>query len=620
MLILRRGVRRKAALAITLTACVLGPLANARASDPPKQVLVLNSTRPDDQFSIVWARELPKRLAEGLDERVDFHVENLDFVRFPKVEHETAYIDFLRLKYAGTRVDLLILIGEVAIDFMSRNRNVLFDGTPAVFYSLNPSQSRPANSTGLINTLNFGPSIDLALALQPDLKHVYVVSGATPSDRDYENQARAEFQPFEGRVAFTYFSGLVTTDLEQRLRALPPHSAVYYVVVRQDGAGEQFQVMASLSRVAAVANAPTYSWADAAADSGIVGGSRRDQVAQTKAIGALALRVLRGERADDIPVSSPNTDADLVDWRQLRRWGLDESRLPAGARVLFREPRVWDQYKRYIIGAVILMLAQTALITGLFVQRAKRQRVELELRSGERELRGSQAMLRVSYDQIRHLSRRLLGEQEAERARIARELHDDINQQLAILSIDLERLHSDQLPVHSAKRLSRALGTVQGISTSVRELSHRLHPSKLQLVGLVAALDHLRRDSSPPHLPIAFSHRDVPADIDQNIALCVFRVAQEALVNAVKHGDAGHIWVDLTGGPFNVALTITDDGKGFDVDGLPNAGLGLISMRERVGSVGGVLEIHSTPGSGTRLRVTVSSQASESALAEIASA
>ncbi len=86
----------------------------------------------------------------------------------------------------------------------------------------------------------------------------------------------------------------------------------------------------------------------------------------------------------------------------------------------------------------------------------------------------------------------------------------------------------------------------------------------------------------------------------------------------MKHSDAGHVWVDLTGGPSSVALTITDDGKGFDVNGLPNAGLGLISMRERVESVGGVLEIHATPAAGTRLRVTVPTQASESALAGIA--
>jgi signal transduction histidine kinase len=301
-----------------------------------------------------------------------------------------------------------------------------------------------------------------------------------------------------------------------------------------------------------------------------------------------------------------------VDWRQLRRWGIDELPLPTGVTVLFREPSVWDQYKRYITGAVMLMLAQAALIAALLVQRTKRRHVEIELR-------GSQAKLGVSYDRIRNLSRRLLGEQEAERARIARELHDDINQQLAILSIDLDRLRSDQLQVPSAKRLSRALETTQGISTSVRELSHRLHPSRLQLIGLVASLDNLRRDLSPPHLSIAFSHREVPAEIDQDIALCLFRVAQEALGNAVKHSDASHICVDLTGGPFRLALTITDDGKGFDVDGVPNAGLGLISMRERVESVGGILEIHATPALGTRLSVTVPTRASESASAGKAS-
>jgi signal transduction histidine kinase len=286
-----------------------------------------------------------------------------------------------------------------------------------------------------------------------------------------------------------------------------------------------------------------------------------------------------------------------VDWRQLRRWGLDESRVPAGVHVLFREPGVWDQYKRYIIGAVMLLLGQTALIAGLFVQRTKRRHAELELR--------------VSYDRIRHLSRRLLGEQEAERARIARELHDDMSQRLAILSIELDRLRSDRLPLDSAKRLARAVETTQDISTSVRELSHRLHPSRLQLIGLVAALDNLRRDLSPPHLSVAFSHRDVPQEIDQHIALCLFRVAQEALANAVKHSDAGQVWIDLTGRPSSIALTITDDGKGFDVDSVPNAGLGLISMRERVESVGGVLEIHTTPDLGTRLTVTISTRASE---------
>ena len=611
MLTVQPGVRCQALLAVALTACVLAPLASAQDANRSKQVLVLNSARQNEQFYVISEREMPRLLTEGLGDDVDFYTEYFDVGRFPHPDYETVYLDFLRRKYKERHLDLLLVMGDPAADFVSRNRDVLFSGTPVVFYTLSPPPKPIGNSTGLLNKLQFGPSIALALALQPDLKHVYVVVGTTGLDPSRESQARAEFRAFEGRVEFTYLSGLVTKDLEARLGTLPPHSAVYFVVVSKDGAGELVQQMPYLSRVAAAANAPTYSWADVAVDAGIVGGWRRDQVAQMKAIAAIALRVLRGERADSISLSSPDTDVYAVDWRQLRRWGLDESRLPAGTRVLFREPGIWDQYRRYIIAAVILLLAQSALIAGLLMQRAKRQRVELELR-------GSQAQLRVSFDRIRDLSRRLLGEQEAERARIARELHDDIHQQLAILSIELDELRSD--PLHTAELVSRAQETTHSISTSVRELSHRLHPSKLRLIGLVAAVDNLRRDLSPPHLPIAFCHRDVPAAIDQNIALCVFRVAQEALGNAVKHSDAGHIWVDLTGGPSRVALTIADDGKGFDANGPPNAGLGLISMRERVESVGGVLEIHSTPASGTRLTVTVPIQASQPAAAAMASA
>jgi len=599
MLAFLPGTRRTALWVATLAACLFGPAAHAQETDRAKQVLVLNTSRQSEQFSQVLEREIPKLLTAGLEQRIDYYTEYFDANRFPHPEYESTYFEFLRQKYGRKRFDLLLVVGsDVALDFLSRHRDELFSGAPAVFYSLVPPRNHLANSTGLINTLHFGPSIDLALALQPDLQHLFAVSGASPADRQFESQARTEFRRFEGRIQITYLSGLLAKDLEARLRTLPPHSAVYYVVVSQDAAGENFQQAPYLARLAALANAPTYSWADAAVETGIVGGRRRDQVRLINALADLGLRVLRGERADAIPVSAPNTDVDSVDWRQLRRWGLDESRVPRGTRVLFRTPSMWDLYKGYIIGAVMLMLAQTALIGGLLVQRARRQQVE-------RDLRGSEARLHVSYDRIRSLSRRLLGEQEAERARIARELHDGVNQQVAILSIELDQLRSDGLSIHSAERLSRALETTQGISTSVRDLSHRLHPAWLQLIGLVDGLDSLRRDLSSPHLAIAFAHQDVPAVIDPDIALCLFRVAQEALANAVKHSDARHISVELTGARASLALTITDDGKGFDVESVPNGGLGLVSMRERVESVGGLLEIHASPGSGTRLRVTV---------------
>jgi signal transduction histidine kinase len=380
MLTVRRGVRCQALLAVALTACVLAPLASAQDANRSKQVLVLNSARQNEQFYVVSEREMPRLLTEGLGDGVDFYAEYFDVGRFPHPDYETVYLDFLRRKYKERHLDLLLVMGDPAADFVSRNRDVLFSGTPVVFYTLSPPPNPIANSTGLLNKLQFGPSIALALALQPDLEHVYVVVGTTALDRSRESQARAEFRAFEGRVEFTYLSGLVTKDLEARLRTLPPHSAVYFVVVSKDGAGELVQQMPYLSLVAAAANAPTYSWADVAVDAGIVGGWRRDQVAQMKAIATIALRVLRGERADDIPVSSPDTDVNAVDWRQLRHWGLDESRLPAGTRVMFREPSIWDQYQRYIVGAVVVMLAQTALIAGLLVERRARQRAEIESR------------------------------------------------------------------------------------------------------------------------------------------------------------------------------------------------------------------------------------------------
>jgi len=455
------------------------------------------------------------------------------------------------------------------------------------------------NSTGLVNELHFDRSLDLAVALQPDLKHVYVVSGAGASDRENEQRARRQFLPLAARLDFTYFSGLVTRDLEARLRTLPPHSAVFVVLVTVDGAGQNVQQMDYLSRIASVANAPAYSWVDAAVDAGIVGGSRRDQLAETRAIATLAIRVLQGTRADDIPVSSPDLDVKQVDWRQLRRWGISEARVPAGTRVLFREPGLLDRYRGYLIGSLVLLLTQSALIAALLVQQGKRRKTELELRA-------SQTHLRASYDRIQHLGRRLLHEQEEERARVARELHDDVCQQLGCLVLELEILRREDQHRRKADRvLAGVVDLAQDAMKSLRDLSHQLHSAKLQMVGLVSAIRGLANDLSGPDLRIAFSHEAVPAGLPDDVALCLFRVVQEALRNVVKHSAATQASVHLRGEEHGLALSITDNGVGFDVDDIRTKGLGLLSISERLQSVGGRLDIWSRPGSGTQLEIVV---------------
>ena len=598
MLIVRRDIRLLVSLVCALTATVLGPAA-ARADERQKQVLVLFSTGRSAQFAVVAERNLPSLLFHGMDEGVDYHSEYIESPMFSRPEYPNAYRDSLSLKYQGHAFDLVVAVGGLACEFLASNRAVLFPDTPVVFYDIEPPRNRMPNSTGLVNELHFDRSLDLAVALQPDLKHVYVVSGASASDGENEQRARRQFLPLAARLDFTYFSGLVTRDLEARLRTLPPHSAVFVVLVTVDGAGQNVQQMDYLSRIASVANAPAYSWVDAAVDAGIVGGSRRDQLAETRAIATLAIRVLQGTRADDIPVSSPDLDVKQVDWRQLRRWGISEARVPAGTRVLFREPGLLDRYRGYLIGSLVLLLTQSALIAALLVQQGKRRKTELELRA-------SQTHLRASYDRIQHLGRRLLHEQEEERARVARELHDDVCQQLGCLVLELEILRREDQHRRKADRvLAGVVDLAQDAMKSLRDLSHQLHSAKLQMVGLVSAIRGLANDLSGPDLRIAFSHEAVPAGLPDDVALCLFRVVQEALRNVVKHSAATQASVHLRGEEHGLALSITDNGVGFDVDDIRTKGLGLLSISERLQSVGGRLDIWSRPGSGTQLEIVV---------------
>jgi signal transduction histidine kinase len=217
-------------------------------------------------------------------------------------------------------------------------------------------------------------------------------------------------------------------------------------------------------------------------------------------------------------------------------------------------------------------------------------------------MRRSRAALRKSYERVRNLGSRLLSAQERERSRIALELHDDISQQLAVLKWDL-RLWGRTVPGHAEAVAAEAVKRTEEIAASVHDLSHRLYPARLRLIGLVEALDGLQRELSNPDVTITFEHESVPPMLLPDSTLCLFRIAQEALQNALKYSKAHNVSVDLRGVSDGIALTIVDDGVGFDVDAVWGRGLGLISMRERVEALGGTFEIRSSPGAGTRLEV-----------------
>jgi len=580
----------------------------ASAAVQQKHVLVLHSNRRDALIALLIDSEIPRLVEAGLPRRLDYYSEYIDLPRFSDAGYQAAFFEFLRLKYKDVHLDAVVAIQDSAIGFVLRTRDRLFPSTPVIFLANEAPPAIP-NSTGVIVERKLSGSLDLAFALHPDLRNVFVVSGANDSDRAFERSARLQFQPFESRLNFIYLSGLTTGELMGRLRQLPPHSIVYYLLVYQDNAGENFHPLEYLETLAPSSSAPVYSWVDSAMDRGVVGGHLLSLHGEMNALADLVLRVLSGEPADRIPRSTPDLYVTQVDWRQLRRWGISEARLPAGTLVKFREPDGWNRFRGYILGALLVLLAQSALIAGLLVQRRMRRRAEIQVRENE-------AALRASNERIHDLGGRLLLAQEAERARIARELHDDINQQVALLAIDLELLREGGRDrPDSATLIWEACERTHGVAKSLHDLSHQLHPARLRMLGLVPALNGLQRELSRPDCAIEFTSDNVPATLPHDVTLCLFRVAQEALHNALTHSGAGSVSVHLLGEPDRLTMTIADDGVGFDVNDAWRRGLGLVSMSERLESIDGTLDIDSRPGSGTRLSISVPFRAD--AIAEI---
>ena len=210
---------------------------------------------------------------------------------------------------------------------------------------------------------------------------------------------------------------------------------------------------------------------------------------------------------------------------------------------------------------------------------------------------------------LSQVSRRLIDAQEHERTRIARELHDDVAQRLAVLSIELKHLQQD--PPSSAVEISDRVGEMRRqiikISTDVQALSHELHSSKLEYLGIVAAMRSFCREfGEQQKIEIDFGSHDLPTPLPVEVSLCLFRVLQEALHNAAKYSGVRHFEVQLWGSLNEIHLTISDLGGGFDVQAaMLGPGLGLTSMTERLHLVKGEISIVSAPNRGTTIQARV---------------
>jgi PAS domain S-box-containing protein len=202
------------------------------------------------------------------------------------------------------------------------------------------------------------------------------------------------------------------------------------------------------------------------------------------------------------------------------------------------------------------------------------------------------------------MTRKLVAAQEQERGRIGRELHDDINQRLAMLSVGLDQLQ--QSPTEVQSRVEEFRKELREISDDVQAISHDLHSSKLEFLGVIGGIKSWCREVADRHKIEVVFKSDFPGNLPLDIGLPLFRVLQEAVINSIKHSGEKRVEVQLWKDSGEIHLIVRDSGKGFDIEtALRGKGLGLTSMRERVRLVNGTIAIESSPMSGTKIHVYI---------------
>ena len=376
---------------LLLTACLLllgePAMALAATNVPAKRVLIIDSFGRDiGPFNAV-AAAFRTTLTRELAEPVDVDEAPFDTARFAEPKEEAPFVDFLQNHYGGRKLDLVVPINFPALSFVVRHRKRLFPETPVLITATDQRRIRPefltTNTAVVPYNVNVPRMVEAILQVLPDTKNIVVVLGNSPLEKFWLGEFRREFQRFTNRVSFTWFNDLSFEEMKRQAAALPAHSAIFYCFVTRDAVGVPYADDAALKSLSAIANAPIFPVFESQFGQGVVGGLLLPDKSLGVEAARVALRILRGEVPSSIPTKPLGTSPPVYDWRELRRWGISESRLPPGSIVQFRQPTVWDQYHWYIIGALIIIAVQAVLIVGLLLHRARRRRAEAELRESQ---------------------------------------------------------------------------------------------------------------------------------------------------------------------------------------------------------------------------------------------
>ena len=329
---------------------------------------------------------------------VDFRTEFLDLPPRPSAAYEQHLTELLRLKYQDVHLDLIVVFAARALRVALEHRADLAPGAPIVFMAVDAPGDfvLPGDVTGVAMTLDSMETLQAVLRLQPETRRVVVVGGTSGIDQRWLAGAREALAGAPAQLEITYVTDLPLEAVVEKVAALRDGTVVLLISFIRDSTGRNFTTVEVLKRLVETSRVPIYGMGDIFMGQGIVGGRLIDFTNQGVRAGELAVRLLQGEKLGPADIVTQNTNTYVFDWRQLKRWGLKESRLPPGSLIRFVERSVWEEYRWPIVGTVTLVLLESLLIAGLVVQRVRRQRAEAEASAQRAQLTHVQRVTAVS--------------------------------------------------------------------------------------------------------------------------------------------------------------------------------------------------------------------------------
>jgi len=578
-------------LTILLLAPIVGVSCVFAASPNRKNILIITEVSETHPAIAMVTREIRKEVKRHHNYEVEIYVESMDTSDFTDAVVDRDIRDSIR-KYQEIGLDAIVAVGPSPINFLATSPKSLFPNVPVVFcgaiFEMAGSPKLDSRFTGSWLSVDPAATLDVALRLFPNSKRVVLVAGSSAYDRAKLAVIRADLQTYQPRMDFIELTGLEMPVLLSRLHQLPPHSVVLFISM----SGTIVNTKPALPSLAAAANEPVFVTSDSHLGQGVIGGKVMSFENQGRVAASLISKLLAGKKPGDLPITTA-PGVYMFDWRELRRWHVDHKSLPPGSRVLFRETTFPERDSHEIL--VAAMLAFILLVLFLYSRKGKQ--------------------LQFARHEQSELSGLLIDAQEQERGRVARELHDDFSQRLALLSFGLEAVAETipKSPDEADRKVRDLLNSTSELSEDLHTLSHRLHSSTLENLGLVHGVAALCREfQAQQGVKVDFEDGEIQRSIDPETALCIFRIVQEALRNVKKHSGAERAEVKLEIDENKAHVSVRDRGKGFNCGKMVQTGLGFRSMEERTHALGGTFKVRSRPGEGTRVDAWVPLQPTRS--------